>query len=768
MLAQSKNAPGLAERAAKEELERRAREALFAIPPDLPREDWIRAGMAAKAAGLTLEDFTGWSSRGDNYAGPRDCASVWKSFKEGSIGAGTLFFLAQQYGWTDSVKTQLQPVIALQKANSGPQRAQPDAASIWDACEPASPLHPYITAKNGCADDLRQVSAGLSLRIAGHDVTGWLVVPCRSLAGELRTLQFTPPPGQGKKLNLPGASFADGLHIVGSLTGAARCYVVEGIGQAWACWQATGQPAAVTFGAGRFDAVVKALRQHAPALPLVLVPDAGKEHQAEAIARKYGCKLALMPEASPPNFDANDYAAEHGADALEALLSSASEPERRYKLRTADEIAALPPVRWLVRGVLPAEGLAAIFGAAGSGKTFLALDLAAAIAEGRRWFTYRVNAAPVVYVCLEGEAGLSQRVRAWEKHHGRRLPENLRFVMSQPFSLIAAEDVNELADACRDAGAGGGLLVIDTLNRATLGLDENASQDMGRIIKTAADLQHRFGGLVLLVHHSGKDLSRGMRGHSSLHAALDAAIEVVRDGDSRSWRIAKSKDGADLENVSFRLEVVELGVDDDGEPLTSCAVAQKRPSEEGDGDAAANAILEASNMKALLKLVHETFETGDFLSPSIKAPTGTPWAVLRHMEGFPAGLRKHDVVSLFRLMQKAGYLRREYYTKPNRHQGERWAITPEGYAFAGIPEPAQSGPEPEPEFASTAPTAPTCHVPEVGAPGAGASSALRQHTGGYRGKMTQRTHASAPADASPSGATQTAPTSDVGADEEDF
>ncbi len=325
------------------------------------------------------------------------------------------------------------------------------------------------------------------------------------------------------------------------------------------------------FGAGRFAAVVKALRLHAPALPLVLVPDVGKEKQAEAIAREHGCTVARTPADKPANYDANDYAAEHGTDALELLLSNASapaEPERRYKLRTAAEVAALPPVRWLVRGVLPAEGLAALFGASGSGKTFLALDAAAAIAEGRRWFTYRVKPAPVVYVGLEGEAGLSQRVQAWEKHHGRPPPEGLRFIVSQPFDLLEPDDVAELGEACRGAG----LVVVDTLNRAAPGVDENSSQDMSRIIEAAADLQRRIGGLVLLIHHAGKDATKGMRGHSSLHAALDAAIEVRRDGDARTWRIAKSKDGADAESIPFRLEVVMLGIEPDGTPLTSCAV----------------------------------------------------------------------------------------------------------------------------------------------------------------------------------------------------
>jgi len=735
----------------------RARNALQSLPPDLNREDWTRAGMAAKAAGLALEDFTDWSSRGDNYAGPKDCASVWASFKGDGIGPGTLFHLAFSHGWKDSAKPQRQATP--RQAKPSPQRAQPDAAGIWGVCEPASPQHAYITAKRGNPEGLRQVPSGSSLRIAGQDVTGWLVVPCRTLAGELQTLQFIPPPGAGKKLNLPGASFGDGLHIVGSLTDAACCYVVEGIGQAWACWQATGQPAAVCFGAGRTAAVVKALREQAPALPLVLVPDAGKEAQAEAIAREHGCQVVRMPEGSPPNFDANDYAAEHGADALEVLLSSASEPAGRYRLRTAAEIAALPPVRWLVRGVLPAEGLAALFGASGSGKTFLCLDMAAAIAEGRRWFGYRTYAAPVVYLGLEGEAGLSQRVQAWEKHHRRPLPEGLRFVVGQPFDLPTAEDVAELARACRGAG----LVVVDTLNRAALGLDENTAEDMGAIIEAAADLQRRIGGLVLLVHHSGKDLSRGMRGHSSLHAALDAAIEVRREGNARSWRIAKAKDGADAEGIAFRLEVETLGIEDDGTPYSSCAVVEERHSEkEGDSEPA-KAFLEAQNMRALLALVHETFQAGDFLSPSATAPTGTPWAVLRHMAGFPDAMRKPEVMGLFRAMQKAGHIRREGYAKPNRHQGERWAITPAGYAFAGIAAPAES--EAKPEVAPTAPTAPTCHVLEVSAPDASAPSALRQPTGGYGGKLTQRTQGDATASNPLSGAMQTAPTAEVDAEE---
>jgi hypothetical protein len=122
-------------------------------------------------------------------------------------------------------------------------------------------------------------------------------------------------------------------------------------------------------------------------------------------------------------------------------------------------------------------------------------------------------------------------------------------------------------------GGADGIVAIDTLNRAAPGADENDSRDMGGLIAGAKDLQSALGGLVLLVHHTGKDATRGLRGHSSLHAALDAAISVTRDGERREWTVAKSKDGRDGATHSFKLEAVELGTDSDGEAVTSAVIA---------------------------------------------------------------------------------------------------------------------------------------------------------------------------------------------------
>lgn len=561
----------------------RALSALHALDPGTNRETWIRIGMAAKSAGIDLEDFTAWSRQAANFGSDRECAAAWKSFDDGPVTAGTLYGLAHSMGWKDPGRARLNAHNGRQHfARIGPnvhtvrtvQRADTGIGAFWDRCKPADDTHPYIAAKRGRGNGLRVVPDDDDLQIAGKPVAGWLAVPVVSISGELRTLQLIPPPGKGQKLNMPRSSLGDGLFVVGDLAQSERVFIVEGIGQAWACWSATGCAAVVSFGAGRMTTVSEILRNHSPASPLVLVPDRGKETQAAEIARAVRCEWAELPQDKPANYDANDFAAEYGPEALAALLHAPKAPSTRYRVLSASDLLNAPPLRWLVRGVAPAQGLACIYGASGSGKSFLALDMCSAVAEGVEWFDCRVTAAPVVYVALEGEYGFRQRVNAWKLHHGRNLPAGLRFVM-QPFDLRDAEDLAQLIDAVTASGGAGGLLILDTLNRAAGGADENSSRDMGEIIDAAKLLQARLGGTVLLVHHTGKDQTKGLRGHSSLHAALDAAIEVRREGDHREWVIAKSKDDGDSLAHGFRLEVVKIGADEHGDPVTSCVVVRE-------------------------------------------------------------------------------------------------------------------------------------------------------------------------------------------------
>lgn len=239
----------------------------------------------------------------------------------------------------------------------------------------------------------------------------------------------------------------------------------------------------------------------------------------------------------------------------------------RYRPLLAADFSTSQPFRWLIKDVVPTSGLYCAYGPSGSGKSFLMTDMAAAIAEGCPWFGHRVKPSQVLYVGLEGEAGYHGRVMAWQRHRGRSIPPALAFVL-QPFHLTNAQDVIDLAATCPP----GCVVMVDTMNRAAPSADENSSRDMGLIIEGAKTLQRLINGLVILIAHTGKDAAKGLRGHSSLFAALDGAILVNRNGDTRSWKLDKSKDGKDGAEYSFRLNVIEIGFDEDGDAMTSCVI----------------------------------------------------------------------------------------------------------------------------------------------------------------------------------------------------
>jgi hypothetical protein len=242
-------------------------------------------------------------------------------------------------------------------------------------------------------------------------------------------------------------------------------------------------------------------------------------------------------------------------------------------LRTPEEVKAVPEEPYLVRGLLPARGLAAIFGESGSGKSFLAMDLAFAIATAQpEWFGLKVRQAPVAYVALEGQSGLNRRIRAWEAHHNRELDDRMIRFLTSGFEIADPNIIDALADEVLGTFGRGCVIVIDTLNQSAPGADENNSADMGRIIAGAQSLSARTQGLTILIHHSGKDRSRGLRGHSSLFAAMDAVVEVTFDGECRAWRCSKAKDDERGPERYFSLKPYAVATDSDGLDVTSCAV----------------------------------------------------------------------------------------------------------------------------------------------------------------------------------------------------
>lgn len=246
-----------------------------------------------------------------------------------------------------------------------------------------------------------------------------------------------------------------------------------------------------------------------------------------------------------------------------------------YVIQSLEDVLQRPDLEWLVEDVLPMQGLASIYGKWGTGKSFLVIDLAGAVSAGKLWFNREVKQAGVLYVVLEGDGGIKQRMQAYLAEHGEK-PAHLQFITGDSFNLLTGSpDIARMQAALRAIGWKNGLLIVDTLSAAIPGGNENATEVMTAAIENLKAIQREFGGLVLFVHHTGKDEAKGMRGSSSLPAALDASVEISRednDPNQRWWATSKVKDGPDDSRVGFKLKVVPVGTDKRGKAITSCVV----------------------------------------------------------------------------------------------------------------------------------------------------------------------------------------------------
>lgn len=282
------------------------------------------------------------------------------------------------------------------------------------------------------------------------------------------------------------------------------------------------------------------------------------------------------------------------------VFGSEATSQSNFKLLTRADLDKLPPLRWIIQGVLPDTGLVTIFGEPSSGKTFLATNLAIKVSQGSaKWFGRNVVQRDVVLVALEGGGGIKQRVEAHEAVSGSQA-DKIQIVLDS-LSLLSKEDVTNFASAVVSACEPGAVVIIDTFAQATAGADENSAKEMGLAVKAAQFIADAISGLVILIHHSGKDTSRGLRGHSVLNAAMDAVIAVERDRQTgrRTWRVTKMKDAEDGATAHFNLEVVKLGTDQFGDPITSCAVTELI------GPSAAIAVLQPNPRGANQKAVYD-------------------------------------------------------------------------------------------------------------------------------------------------------------------
>jgi hypothetical protein len=268
-----------------------------------------------------------------------------------------------------------------------------------------------------------------------------------------------------------------------------------------------------------------------------------------------------------------------GEPATKQTQAKEAKPPKTVNIEAWDDIQD-EPVEWLIHGILPRKAFTALYGPPGSFKSFIALDMAEAIATGRPWMGNEVEKqGAVLYICGEGFGGMGARIKACQIHHSTPKGAPIYVIRHQLNLRSSAEDFNALMMAVvqlvETTGIEFQLLIIDTLARAFGGGNENDSDAMGSFITSMGKIQEFLACALMVLHHSGKDLAKGLRGHSSLLGAVDTQLEILRFEDQAKGIISltKQKDGQDGIRHGFEMVEIEISSSSLGfDPVVSLAV----------------------------------------------------------------------------------------------------------------------------------------------------------------------------------------------------
>lgn len=327
------------------------------------------------------------------------------------------------------------------------------------------------------------------------------------------------------------------------------------------------------------------------------------------LANEHGAKISLNSPASPDEFE----------ELVEQALDAASTTGLRFTFEPVHQFSSAQALPWIIKGVLPQAGLAVVYGASGSGKSFAVLDMGFAIARGEPWRGKRVKQGRVAYIAAEGAEGFRKRLAAYAIHHSVDLATVPMSVLDGAPNLMELKDAKDLAAGVMASG-GADVIIVDTFAQTTPGANENAGEDVGKALGHCKRLHELTGALIVLIHHSGKDASKGARGWSGLRAACDAELEVVREGDARALRLSKNKDGEDGLQWGFALDIVQLGVDEDLDPITSCVAVEAEIPVGGMSDRKLGAVEKVVNevIQEMAKAQTEGIEVGPVIAEAVK------------------------------------------------------------------------------------------------------------------------------------------------------
>ncbi|MGY8681234.1 AAA family ATPase [Bradyrhizobium sp. UFLA05-153] len=262
-------------------------------------------------------------------------------------------------------------------------------------------------------------------------------------------------------------------------------------------------------------------------------------------------------------------------------LAPSNEQSEALPLIFFGQVRNRPRLRYHLRGFLAEGATSTIYGLPKTNKTTAAVDVCVHLAAGKDWRGKRIREARgVVYFAFERARQVEKGLEAYQVRDGfKDLPFAVcgRLIdMLDPGCVDIIKATIEAAE--RQFGIPVGLVVFDTWNKgiAVGGGNEDKAEHQNAAAANLRRLIEVFPTLhCMTIGHTGKDVTKGERGSNATQGDRDVGVLIEASGNVRKMTVAYANELADGDLTAFECETIEIGKDDDGEPVTGFIVSAR-------------------------------------------------------------------------------------------------------------------------------------------------------------------------------------------------